>query len=125
MGKYTRHNPGIAIVDYADLLNWDQERDDEYWKCIYNHYQQQTQFDFICDIVATTTVNELSKDIAERIGFNWELFSRFPKKIYLKIEDELFRIEDTQIDFARISKHYDLKDELCIYFMFSNQAGIK
>lgn len=121
--SYTRHNPGIAIADYADLLNWDEGRHDEFWKHIYEHYHEKSQFDFLYNVEPNTSVEALSKVIAERIGFNWDLFSCFPKKICLKIDRELICVENAQIDFERIFKYYGLKDELSVYFIFSNQAG--
>lgn len=121
--SYTRENPGIALADYADLLDWNDERNEDFWDKVMGHYMDRSKFSFECICDDKTSIENLEKIIVKRLGFNWEMFKNAYVYTYMSLGNELVRLVNRKLDIKALSKHYEIVDKLQIYFVFSNQAG--
>jgi hypothetical protein len=120
---YYRGAPGIFIADYADLLGWKDERDELFWEQIEQHYYRNAQFDLFVEAGPETTIHSIETAIATQIGFDLQRFSNFYKWICILVDGQFVRILDTSISLSVLSKYYTLNGKLCVFFVFSNQAG--
>lgn len=121
--QYTRENPGIAIADYADLLDWKEERDERFWNKVQLHYEEKSQFLFTYAVAMNTVIKDIEKEVVNIIGFDWTRFVRSNIKTYILIDDEFVYVQDSLIRLDKIWEYYGVKKELKVFFIFSNQAG--
>ncbi len=121
--QYTRKNPGIAIVDYADLLNWKEERDEEFWNNVQLHYEEKSRFSFTYTVTKNSVIQDIEKEVVNIIGFDWTRFTQSYIKTYILINDEFVQVQDSLIGLDKIWEYYGVNIKLKIFFIFSNQAG--
>ncbi len=121
--SYSRDNPGIAIADYADLLDWKEERNEQFWVNVENHYIEKSRFKINYSYNENTIVEDIEKAIVDKIGFNYELYKNAYVHVNLLIDNEFVRIINKKLDIKTLTSYYNVVDILKIYFVFSNQAG--
>lgn len=120
---YSRDNPGIAIADYADLLDWKEERDEQFWVRVENHYMEKSKFMIKYSYNEKTLIEDIEKTIVDKIGFNYELYKNAYVYVNLLFDNEFVRIFNKKLDIKTLTLYYDVVDTLKIYFVFSSQAG--
>lgn len=122
--RYGTGDPGIAIVDYADFLAWNEARDERFWEKVRRHFNAYARFAFTFAASPDVSIREIEKAISDHIGFDWNIFSNARNWVCcLYMEGQFVKIENDQITLGIISKYYNLEDELRLFFLFSNQAG--
>lgn len=120
---YSRNNPGIAIADYADLLDWKEERNEQFWVSVENHYMEKSRFKINYSCNEKTLIEDIEKTIVDKIGFNYELYKKAYVYVNFLFDNEFVRILNKKLDIKTLTSYYDVVDTLKIYFVFSNQAG--
>ena len=79
--------------------------------------------DFDLDLVASSSIENISNAIVERIGFDKSKFAESYLRIYLLENGEFVEIITPTVCISTLSKYYDIREDLHIFFMLSNQAG--
>lgn len=120
---YRSNEPGIAICDYVYMRGLDGVEDDSFWEEQRKHYQKHMAFDFSMDAGPETTVIDVANKIAEKIGFDKERFAESPFEIYLWEAGEFVKVVTPAICLSTLLKYYNIREDLHIFFMLSNQAG--
>lgn len=67
---YISDNPGIALCDYVYMRGLESIDDNRFWEEQLAHYQAHKAFNFDLDLVASSSIANISNAIAERIGFD-------------------------------------------------------
>lgn len=65
---YISDNPGIALCDYVYMRGLESIDDNRFWEEQLAHYQAHKAFNFDLDLVASSSIANISNAIAERIG---------------------------------------------------------
>ena len=86
---YISDNPGIALCDYVYMRGLESIDDNRFWEEQLAHYQAHKAFNFDLDLVASSSIANISNAIAERIGFDKSKFAESYPRIYL-LEDGEF-----------------------------------
>lgn len=120
---YKSNNPGVAICDYVYMRGLEGEDDASFWEDQIKHYQEHMAFDFCLDAGPDMSITDVANVIGEKIGFDQQRFTESPFRIYLLADGEFAEIVTPAIRMSTISKYYDIREELHIFFMLSNQAG--
>lgn len=120
---YRSSDPGIAICDYVYLRGLDGKDDDSFWKEQKKHYQKHMSFDFHFDMGSDPPIISAANKIAGKIGFDKQRFTVSPFQIYLLIDGEFVEVVTPTISMSTLSKYYNVREDLHIFFMLSNQAG--
>ena len=97
--------------------------DNRFWVEQLAHYQAHKTFDFDLDLVASSSIENISNAIVERIGFDKSKFAESYLRIYLLENGEFVEIITPTVCISTLSKYYDIREDLHIFFMLSNQAG--
>lgn len=122
--SYSDANPGIAIVDYADFLACQVERDERYWNEVRCHFDLHKHLEFQMEVTSDVTIEYIEKYIAGQLGFDWDIFSKARNwKCCLLTGNRLVWIDDPKCYLKDISKYYTLNGEIGICFVLSNQAA--
>ena len=80
---YISDNPGIALCDYVYMRGLESIDDNRFWEEQLAHYQAHKAFNFDLDLVASSSIANISNAIAERIGFDKSKFAESYPRIYL------------------------------------------
>lgn len=120
---YRTNDPGIAICDYVHMRGLDGVDDDSFWEEQKQHYQNHMAFDFHLDAGPDSSITEIANKIAEMIGFDEQRFAEGPIKIYLLEDGEFVEVVAPAVRISTLSKYYNIREDLHIFFMLSNQAG--
>ena len=120
---YISDNPGIALCDYVYMRGLESIDDNRFWEEQLAHYQAHKAFNFDLDLVASSSIANISNAIAERIGFDKSKFAESYPRIYLLEDGEFVEIITPTVCISTLSKYYDIREDLHIFFMLSNQAG--
>ncbi len=122
--QYNRcEDPGIAICDYAYMRGMNGTDDASFWEEQIKHYQEHMAFDFDFDVVQDLRIIDVANKIAEKIGFDKQRFAESHFPIYLLEDDEFVEVARPTIRMSVLSKYYDVRENLHIFFMLSDQAG--
>lgn len=120
---YISDNPEIALCDYVYMRGLESIDDNRFWVEQLAHYQAHKTFDFDLDLVASSSIANISNAIVERIGFDKSKFAESYLRIYLLENGEFVEIITPTVCISTLSKYYDIREDLHIFFMLSNQAG--
>lgn len=89
---YISDNPGIALCDYVYMRGLESIDDNRFWEEQLAHYQAHKAFNFDLDLVASSSIANISNAIAERIGFDKSKFAESYPRIYLLEDGEFVEI---------------------------------
>ena len=105
---YISDNPGIALCDYVYMRGLESIDDNRFWEEQLAHYQAHKAFDFDLDLVASSSIANISNAIAERIGFDKSKFAESYLRIYLLEDGEFVEIITPTVCISTLSKYYDI-----------------